>query len=291
MRIQEMFVPNEWNRFGQARDGFDIALGRLPRPVENAVWPTLPDKDQLPQPNDPVYALGWGMGCEETQSTCVTKRMNKLRMATKLKIVDNKNCPGGLKQYMKPHMICAYAKNEDACKGGHVIMSMCVPETDVFLKGPIWCVLEGIDRQFLHQWYLFHFDATEKQGAHDFQELQDLWLNFHLFIFLGDSGGPILVPDDRDGEVENGDPRNDLILGITSFGNPCKKKGGAAVYTRVNDFLPWIHSILSTTGMCISQVPTDWESHAHRTMCETDTYVWTILRADICDAQHICLVV
>ena len=116
-----MFVPPEWNRSGQARDGFDIALGRLPRPVENATCPILPDKDQLPQPNNQVYALGWGMGCEETQSKCVTKQMDKLRMATKLKIVDNMFCPGALKQYMKPHMICAYARDENACKGEDVI--------------------------------------------------------------------------------------------------------------------------------------------------------------------------
>ena len=74
---------------------------------------------------------------------------------------------------------------------------------------------------------------------------------------VGDSGGPILIPDERDGEVKHGDPRNDLILGVTAFGDPCEKKDGAAVYTRVNDFLPWIHNIVSTTGMCISQVPTD----------------------------------
>ena len=64
---------------------------------------------------------------------------------------------------------------------------------------------------------------------------------------VGDSGGPVLVPDVRDGEVEDGDPRNDLILGVISFGDPCEKQDGAAVYTRINDFLPWIHNIMSTT--------------------------------------------
>ena len=100
-----------------------------------------------------------------------------------------------------------------------------------------------------------------------------------------------MVPDVRDGEVEDGDPRNDLILGVTSFGDPCEKQDGAAVYTRINDFLPWIHNILSTTRTCLDPVHTGTEPHAHCVMYGIDAHVKSILHVGPCYAQHMCLVI
>lgn len=90
--------PN-WNRSGEAKDGFDIAVGRLQRPVKNATCPQLVGKDQNLVPNTRVYALGWGGS------------VDVLRMV-KLIVLKSELCPRKLKDYMKAHMICAYPMNE-----------------------------------------------------------------------------------------------------------------------------------------------------------------------------------
>ncbi|KAK9888002.1 hypothetical protein WA026_000288 [Henosepilachna vigintioctopunctata] len=50
----------------------------------------------------------------------------------------------------------------------------------------------------------------------------------------GDSGGPLLI--------EVGKKR--LIVGITSFGNPCGLTNSPGVYTKVSKFIPWIEKIV-----------------------------------------------
>lgn len=52
----------------------------------------------------------------------------------------------------------------------------------------------------------------------------------------GDSGGPLLIAHEKKGIVADGNPKNDLIIGIISRGDFRK----ATISTRIHDYLPWI---------------------------------------------------
>ncbi|KAJ0170073.1 hypothetical protein K1T71_014679 [Dendrolimus kikuchii] len=56
----------------------------------------------------------------------------------------------------------------------------------------------------------------------------------------GDSGGPL----QRSISLE----RQYQVVGVTSFGNRCGIKGGAAIYTRVEPYLQWIENIVWPLG-------------------------------------------
>jgi len=106
---QEVIKHPKWD--GNVRAGFDIALIRLARGVQNVVTPRL--ARHSPVANTPVYALGWGQrrGKPENHTG------NNLHMATKLLIVKKEFCPPTVGEHLKPHHICAYDTNESVCKG------------------------------------------------------------------------------------------------------------------------------------------------------------------------------
>lgn len=55
----------------------------------------------------------------------------------------------------------------------------------------------------------------------------------------GDSGGPLMA------SIRQQDGYNFFSLGIVSFGpTPCGTQGWPGVYTRIQDYIPWIYSKL-----------------------------------------------
>ena len=66
---------------------------------------------------------------------------------------------------------------------------------------------------------------------------------------VGDSGGPLLLLDAPYGNMEDGKPRLDMVVGITSFGyakdgtDPCSGNE-PAVYMSVDYFLDWIEGVI-----------------------------------------------
>ena len=65
--------------------------------------------------------------------------------------------------------------------------------------------------------------------------MQQEWRNV-----LGDSGGPILIPDSVAGDITRGRPEKDQIVGINSFGRGECNGQMPDVYTKVPYFLDWI---------------------------------------------------
>lgn len=59
----------------------------------------------------------------------------------------------------------------------------------------------------------------------------------------------MLLADTANGDIENGDPKSDLILGIISMGNKCEKDmRNGSIHTRMLDFLPWIDKIRASVN-------------------------------------------
>ena len=50
---------------------------------------------------------------------------------------------------------------------------------------------------------------------------------------IGDSGGPLLIPHAPNGDIKAGKPELDLIVGITSFGEPSCNGEDPGVYASV----------------------------------------------------------
>lgn len=57
----------------------------------------------------------------------------------------------------------------------------------------------------------------------------------------GDSGGPLLCKDFS----SSNHPWT--IFGITSFGDGCGKKGKYGIYTKLPNYVRWIHRVLAMT--------------------------------------------
>lgn len=105
---------------GSVNNGFDIALLELSEPVMNTVVPTIHVKTVYGH-NTRVTALGWGIYDPGVHDDFDLKTPTTLRMATQLHIVAHESCPKGLKELLKPHMICVYSKLQNICKGEHII--------------------------------------------------------------------------------------------------------------------------------------------------------------------------
>ena len=81
-----------------------------------------------------------------------------------------------------------------------------------------------------------------------------------LHYSVGDSGGPLLTPHVPHGDpifLGRGNPANDLIRGVTSFGDECmdeKKTKVAVVYTELNHFLSWIYKVIAEDHVVITEI-------------------------------------
>lgn len=60
-------------------------------------------------------------------------------------------------------------------------------------------------------------------------------------IFAGDSGGPLILANHRMGDINEGSPALDLLVGITSFGPaPCTQTDLPSISTDAAFFRDWI---------------------------------------------------
>lgn len=66
----------------------------------------------------------------------------------------------------------------------------------------------------------------------------------------GDSGGPLLELASVNGDVANGDPTNDVVVGITSFGGKggCGRSELPGVFTRLSSYKDWIDKKIAETS-------------------------------------------
>lgn len=113
MRVGQMCTHPKWS--GNIHDGFDIALARLPKPVKNAIWPSLFKGHDVFGHNTPVSALGWGI--HDIRGSLQLKPHKFLQMADNLMILNHDLCPGDAKKYLKDHMICTFSEEQNTCKG------------------------------------------------------------------------------------------------------------------------------------------------------------------------------
>lgn len=113
IRVDTFFRHPQWN--GNIYDGHDIALARLQREAKNVTCPSLPNRERVFMPNTIVQALGWGF--YDHHGAFDAKLPDKLQMANELKIVDPKWCPGPIKKYLNPHLLCAYSCHMNVCYG------------------------------------------------------------------------------------------------------------------------------------------------------------------------------
>ena len=98
------------NWTGDVKKGFDIALLRLPKAVDE-VFPSLPEKNTDLYPGTVVAVVGWGDGRKDRDA------VDAFQLATGLVVVDNNNCPG-ITDCIEYHMLCAYAPSKNSCKSG-----------------------------------------------------------------------------------------------------------------------------------------------------------------------------
>lgn len=68
------------------------------------------------------------------------------------------------------------------------------------------------------------FCAGDRRGRHD--------------SCAGDSGGPLLCRDPASHRW--------TVLGITSFGEGCGKRGKYGIYTRLPNYVRWVHRVMKT---------------------------------------------
>ena len=110
-----MCTHPKWN--GRIREGFDIAMAKLSTPVENATCPILFQGNDGIGHGTQVLALGWGIFDDRADGEVRMKAASAVRMADYLKWLSHEHCQGEVKKYLKPHTICAYARNQNVCKG------------------------------------------------------------------------------------------------------------------------------------------------------------------------------
>lgn len=74
-----------------------------------------------------------------------------------------------------------------------------------------------------------------------------MWLSPREYGYVGDPGGPLLILNGSSGNHEDGDPRGDRLVGITSFGLDEVPEGEdpkPGVYTSVAFFREWIDCVM-----------------------------------------------
>lgn len=63
--------------------------------------------------------------------------------------------------------------------------------------------------------------------------------------FLGDSGGPLIIPHAPERKISDGRPKFDTLVALTSFGDPnCTRLEMPGAYTLVAPYMPWIERII-----------------------------------------------
>ena len=67
----------------------------------------------------------------------------------------------------------------------------------------------------------------------------------------GDSGGPLLIPDRLGDSVVGGNPRHDLIVGVTSTGSENCNDSSPTIYTSIGAFWDWIEEKIGEEVNCI----------------------------------------
>ncbi|GMH36509.1 hypothetical protein BSKO_04377 [Bryopsis sp. KO-2023] len=69
----------------------------------------------------------------------------------------------------------------------------------------------------------------------------------------GDSGGPLMLVDEPERDISKGNPRFDILMGITSFGpKDCLAIGKPGIYTSVQFYLDWITSTMNSPSGAVS---------------------------------------
>ena len=113
IRVDTLIPHPRWN--GNIYDGYDIALARLQQEAKNATCPSIPNEQRVFEHNTVVLALGWGF--YDHHGAFDFKLPDKLQMAPGLTIVAPQHCPGTVRKYLTPHMLCAYSSRLNVCKG------------------------------------------------------------------------------------------------------------------------------------------------------------------------------
>ena len=111
--MQNIIPHPNWN--GNEKDGFDIALAKLPKKIDDVPLPILFHEDEQVVPNLRVWALGFG--------ECDTK-VQKSESSDILKeaiVIAPNLCPGEVKSYLKPNMFCALSSKKRVCSGKDIL--------------------------------------------------------------------------------------------------------------------------------------------------------------------------
>ena len=104
-----------WN--GNVKNGFDIALIRLPRPIEYMVFPDLYPGNDVFEHNSTTLTLGWSLYDHPIQGGIQMLKPGNLRMGHRFAVLKHRDCPGKVKQHLKQHMICIFSRDQNMCKG------------------------------------------------------------------------------------------------------------------------------------------------------------------------------
>eukprot|EP01026_Neomeris_dumetosa_P034032 TRINITY_DN2731_c1_g1_i3.p1 TRINITY_DN2731_c1_g1~~TRINITY_DN2731_c1_g1_i3.p1 ORF type:complete len:520 (-),score=74.17 TRINITY_DN2731_c1_g1_i3:133-1692(-) len=74
---------------------------------------------------------------------------------------------------------------------------------------------------------------------------------------VGDSGGPVVIANDNYGITPSGDPKKDILVGLTSWGpdTTCDGLGLPGVYNNIATYVDWITSVLELRSEFVQAPP------------------------------------